>query len=1109
MKYEIGKEYIFGSKEFIASRETGKLYFIIGENSSGQTYKVTPFDFQISDIPDQIVCVYKENDRFEQTLGSVLNKIYRVGDIYEFKVLRNNPMSLTLRDELNGITHNRISLPKTRLSRFDKIACRVAAIDGDILQLEYLGSRSRKSNDFFSPDDLLRFDYLKDKAWMRVAPRIMQSVALAEAREAIDAGESEWLLIAVNSILRYIPQWLSEAPGRRRIWLKRTAEALRAVAEGSRYIMTFPKKSGRGYKARERLAAAIQQFENYYAAARLVVQGDAEEMIEQTLQAMRESGWIYKPFERMGVMMGILSIAPQYSHSHISEIFEVIKTRRLNPKFLSMFGDSFRGMLKDYIENRRALLNASDRTSMRELAEAIAIELLLTADGEFDLWDSHRGLLYVISAIISGKTDGQATSMALRSFAGINDTPLEFGWDDLAEINRVCYHLLDHQDAPHCSESAVFEGEDVRIRIADKKITLSPAWLDSEMKPVFKRNVAGNIQFCLRLPSRLNQNTETADINLTRHHLLWNEISTGLHEKGMPVHQLKTYNGLRVNSEVEIIVTGQCPDNKFSFECVILGDENEAAGVLPITEIVPYPVGITNAQDIFCDDGKAMVLDAVVNDILPDGRFALSMKKFVMEQNAADARKDLEDSIEVLAMISDLRGTQYKATSDEGFGLLISKNEAQLEMNDLIYVRINNVNHRHSDQKLYINANFLEKANPAEDSELAEIADLNNLDFARKCLHELLKFLSNDRRHEQIPEPEAEEPDNESDDEEETLYLRPEAVADISMLLEQCAKIHRSDLVGCYTDLAAAKVLSEAVGDGIRSATLALKMRLQEKLSRFAKDGRLDLVETRGLLEECRKSKVMTHDMAAKMKIVGILAGLDNQAFLDRTVSRAEAAKDEHISRLRSLVGAYNMLEGLGIAKVRAEIKEEIFSLLKLPLPRIDKNRLSVSEDMYHEFKTSLIYPADNNMRADDRKQGEVIVQTLASFLNSDGGILYIGVDNAGYPKGLDGDFRFLSHGADNYDIREVQDKYNLMLQYHLRRLIGVTVDGLSLFPDFIRIEYEQIDNIWICRVIVSPFEGTVLFKDKRLFIRKEGEKNEIKDPKEYRRFIERRKSSK
>ena len=52
MKYEIGKEYIFGSKEFIASRETGKLYFIIGENGSGQTYKVTPFDFQISDIPD-------------------------------------------------------------------------------------------------------------------------------------------------------------------------------------------------------------------------------------------------------------------------------------------------------------------------------------------------------------------------------------------------------------------------------------------------------------------------------------------------------------------------------------------------------------------------------------------------------------------------------------------------------------------------------------------------------------------------------------------------------------------------------------------------------------------------------------------------------------------------------------------------------------------------------------------------------------------------------------------------------------------------------------------------------------------------------------------------
>ncbi len=94
MKYEIGKEYIFGSKEFIASRETGKLYFIIGENGSGQTYKVTPFDFQISDIPDQIVCVYKENDRFEQTLGSVLNKIYRVGIYMNSKCFATTPCPL-------------------------------------------------------------------------------------------------------------------------------------------------------------------------------------------------------------------------------------------------------------------------------------------------------------------------------------------------------------------------------------------------------------------------------------------------------------------------------------------------------------------------------------------------------------------------------------------------------------------------------------------------------------------------------------------------------------------------------------------------------------------------------------------------------------------------------------------------------------------------------------------------------------------------------------------------------------------------------------------------------------------------------------------------------
>ena len=1094
MNYEIGKEYTFNSKEFTASKETGRLYFIIGEKD-GTTYKIPPFDFQINSIPEQLVCIYKENDRFEQSLASVLDIVYRVGEIYEFKVFRPNPTAMTLRDEASGLTHNRIVLPQARVNRYDKILCRVTGITSAGLQLEYISSNNIRQHKFFTPSDVASLEYLRGSKWMRVMDRILRSTAMSETAEAIKAGESEWCAIGAESLMRYMPQWISAAP-RRKIWIRRFSEVVRCVMESDKFISSFPARSGRGYKNRERLISVMRQLESFSEAAELVAGGNAEEMIEHTLQTMRESGWIYRPVERMSVMMGILSIAPRYSHSHIGEIFEVIKTRRSNKKFIDLFGESFIEMLRSYIENQRGQLNPADRASLRELAEAIAIELLLSAGEEFTLYDRHRGLLYVISALITDSADGRAATMALRTFSGLNDTPLEFDWDDLSEINRVCHHLLAMGPVPAASGTAIFEGENVRVFISDKRLTIAPAWIDTMVKPVFRRKIGGEIQFLLRHPNRLLQRADETDTNLTHHHLLWNEIASCLDND--PVKQRRHRQQTpEVGSTAEIIVTGISPDNRYDFECRILADENNTTGLMPLREIVPYPVGISSHKAIFHDDGKPLVFEAEVTGILPDGRPSLSMARKVRGINASDAREDLDGETEVLAKITDVRGKQYKGTSEYGYGLLIDKGGEPLELNDTVFVKIYNVNHLADAGLLYVNARFVRHA----DEEEAEEMDYR--DFDRGCLHDLLKNMA--LRTAGPAESADEEMDSDSLSLDEASYISSDALADIALLVEQCAQIRRSDLVGCYTDLAAARILSEAAGDRIRSHSVGLKMRLQEKISLFAKDGRIDFEQTCGLIEECRASKIINHDMASKMKIVGILAGLDNQAFLDKTVDRAAVAGDEMLSRLLALATAHNLLEGLGVASIRAGIKKEIFSLLSLPEPSLDNNRLTVSEDLYHEFKTSLVYPADNGMRPDEKRQGEVIVRTIAAFLNAEGGTLYLGVDNGGYPKGIGPDFRYLSHGAEKYDIREIQDKYNLLLQSNLRRLIGVTVDGLSLFPDYLRIEYEPIGEAWICRVVVNPFPGTVPFKDGRVFIRKEGENNEITDPKERKRFIERR----
>ena len=66
--------------------------------------------------------------------------------------------------------------------------------------------------------------------------------------------------------------------------------------------------------------------------------------------------------------------------------------------------------------------------------------------------------------------------------------------------------------------------------------------------------------------------------------------------------------------------------------------------------------------------------------------------------------------------------------------------------------------------------------------------------------------------------------------------------------------------------------------------------------------------------------------------------------------------------------------------------------------PRLD----GLQEGLRVEFKTSLFFSAGKD------PQVQVIARTIASFMNAQGGDLYIGVDDCGNVVGLDGDRRAL-----------------------------------------------------------------------------------------------------
>ncbi|GAA4754473.1 ATP-binding protein [Gordonia alkaliphila] len=89
---------------------------------------------------------------------------------------------------------------------------------------------------------------------------------------------------------------------------------------------------------------------------------------------------------------------------------------------------------------------------------------------------------------------------------------------------------------------------------------------------------------------------------------------------------------------------------------------------------------------------------------------------------------------------------------------------------------------------------------------------------------------------------------------------------------------------------------------------------------------------------------------------------------------------------------------------------------LQRPVPTSIPDLLAAGESDRVEFKST----ARVNLKTGEKdpRMELVIVKTLAAFLNSDGGTLIIGADDAGNPLGLDADYQTLrTSDADRYEL--------------------------------------------------------------------------------------------
>ena len=260
--------------------------------------------------------------------------------------------------------------------------------------------------------------------------------------------------------------------------------------------------------------------------------------------------------------------------------------------------------------------------------------------------------------------------------------------------------------------------------------------------------------------------------------------------------------------------------------------------------------------------------------------------------------------------------------------------------------------------------------------------------------------------------------------EEDTAELSPVLIRLLSRLLFDYQKslLKPSDRFRC---LANANVMAEMVGDDLTASYISFARTYLRALIQFVNGENINAIT----LEPEAEYRTATATLI-RLSIVDLLKEYgrkDNSEKLARAISDFEQTFPQ-LARLARLIQTANSMQDTLSGSALNVIHREIIHTLAIETENdadleADKGTYLGVESGTLEFKTSIVFPPDNNMQPDEYTQNMNVMKGICAFLNSTtGGTLYLGVNDQGYVVGIDNDMAYLKTQTIDAYMRYVQD---------------------------------------------------------------------------------------
>ncbi|MCI9172441.1 helix-turn-helix domain-containing protein [uncultured Duncaniella sp.] len=1049
----------------------GNLYFQI--NYKGQEYDIKAFQFQRTKRPSKLQCIIKEYNQagfpvFMQDIAAILPQLYTIGEEYEFRV--KTPLTTGWYHEVmdpNGLVFRVYPGRNERLSINERVKCRVKSINLVRMDLELVGGRNH-GIPFFSLNEFLDLD--TSHAISAHLPRLLfrKLPELADARDQLESGNPLWVMTCADVVGRHLTEWLNtdlkrnvdpevlrerkKLPHHRTELLEMFNSICLNLLETSDYLRQCAPHERTEYQ--DRLNKIITHTRDYLRALHLIKDRKDQTYIDDTLERLRLSGYLYNPEERMRVAMALFSLRKKSVSNYIDAIFDIIRKSHDNRRFMHLFAKAFIEMLDMYISNESRRIDAltgsgTDATEIRQMIKALSLRLLLGGGDNDSQLELYRSMHYRYVSLLSTANSVQLLYKSLSALFSKDPSPLEFTWSDLDDITMLCSKVAVSKSAPLSGEGWVYEGDNALMTLTGDTFVFTPIQRSDNMKYGIPTDLFSPARIRILLNDRMQEKLNATRNNITQFHRLWREVE---HSLFAPVQHLTPSISEKFKPDsgdvVKVCITGKVPTAKYDYRVVIQDDNFKGEGTMTPLDMVSYPI-IPHA-DVFIDPetGYNYLFQATVDRMNDDGTY-----HFVMRNNIHEFLKnELSVGDQCLAQVSKVDADKYMCVTDEGISMFIPKRDCNetLREGDFIitevdtiypYPLIKAVFVERTDETFNIYEAFRllmasysggEEWNPAEAEETEEALDAG--------LDESLSTMK---------------------------VIDTEHMRELIHLIDREGMMSK-DHIETFNYLAIGRIMARLIGDSQLATYFANRMDLVESIRMFGDSGKIDDDRLQKLFDDNSEFISNYPDIETRLTRLRIINQLDKPWDNDWLWQKAKDRRDDKTSQLARLVLSYNMLDNANVYEVRRTLRRKIYQLMELKIQMPDTLKIA-EEDQFTELKSSAIYPAGKNMLPAPGEQMSVLLKVMAGFMNARGGRLYVGVDDGGYATGLDGDFIYINNRHKDYDLTSMKDKFDRLVRDAVHKRLGHLANGL------VTTQFEMVGDKIIYRADVDPSPEVVM----------------------------------